>query len=52
MLRWLLYQRKDVWLMGPDWYTGLSLATGRDGWEVVRAHGACVQLKRRRWRLP
>ena len=47
----LLYQRTRIWLTSTDWYERLSLATGRDGWQVVRVDGALVQLERPRLRL-
>ncbi len=47
----LLYQRTCLWLTSADWYERLSLATARDGWQVVRVDGALVELERPRLRL-
>ncbi len=51
-VRRVLYQRMTLSLATADWYDRLAWATGRDGWEIIRADGGLVQLERLRLRLP
>ena len=49
-IRRVIYQRMTISLVSPSWYDQLARATARDGWEVVRADGTLVQLRRPRFR--
>ena len=51
-MRRVLYRRMAISLAADDWYDRLTHATGRGGWQVIRADGDLVQLERPRLRLP
>ena len=51
-LRRVLYQQTTLSLAADGWYDRLAGATGREGWEIIRAYGGLVQLERPRVRLP
>ena len=51
-LRRVLYRRMTISLATDGWYDRLGQATGREGWQVIRADAALVQLERPRLRLP